>query len=152
MEKERRGFVALSDTPAAGRVRDCERSDLVANMAAMLRGVPGLLTKKTLSLSPSPSPSSLVDSPKSSAPAATDLASTSVGACFMSGKTLLKPLTCATDPLRLANVRSFVTFAVKNCAYSTSLSVLAECMCESMDGSSTVISSSAEWCCRVADR
>jgi hypothetical protein len=146
IEKERRGRVASSGWSVEGRLRDCDVS-LVANTAVKLSGVPGRLKKyRTLS------PSSLAESSTSSAPAATALASTSVGVCFSSGNILLKPPACADEPRLLASVRSLVIRAVKNWAYSTSLSVLAECSWSSMDGFSAVICSSALCCCKVALR
>jgi hypothetical protein len=141
MEKERLGRDALPEISIEGRVRDCEPS-LVAITAVILRGVSGRLTKKTLSSS------SLVDSSTSAAPATTDLASTSVGACFSSGKIRLKPL---VEPLLLESARSLVIRAVKNWAYSGSLSVLAECGCSSGAACPTVLASIA-LCCNVALR
>jgi hypothetical protein len=141
MEKERLGRDASSDCSAEGRLRDCEGS-LVANTVVKLSGVPGL--KYTFS------PSSLAESSTSSAPAATALASTSVGLCLSSGNILLKPPACADEPLLLTSVRSLVIRAVKNCAYSTSLSVLASW--SSVEGFSAVISSSSLCCCSVALR
>lgn len=88
LEKERKSVKeerlvrnASSGSSIDGRLPVCVLS-LVAN-AAMLNGVPGRLTEKTLS------PSSLVESSSSGVAAATDLASTSVGKCFSSGTTLL---------------------------------------------------------------
>lgn len=152
IEKERRGRDASSERSVDGRERDCERptslgaSGLEANMAVMLSGVPGRLTKNTLS------PSSLVESSRSSAPVVTDFASTSVGLCLSSGNILRNPPAVVDDALLFASVRSFAIFALKKCAYSTSLSVLAECNCSSIEGPSVVISSRAVCCCRVADR
>lgn len=75
---------------------------MVAITAVMLIGVPGRLTKKTLS------PSSLAISSDGSAPAETDLARTSIGLWLPSENTRLNP---------------FPALVVKNCAYSGSLSV-----------------------------
>lgn len=132
MEKERLGLGAFSGCDVEGRPRVWFVT-LVANVAAMLSGVSGRLTKKTLSAS------SLVESSISSTPATTDLASTSIGLCFSSGNILLNPFAYATEPRRLASVRSLVILAVKNCVYSTSLSVLAEVCCSSVEVCSAVM-------------
>lgn len=108
---------------------------LVVTMVVMSSGVPGLLTKNTLS------PPSLSSS---SAPAEIDRASTSVGLCLPSGTIVRKP--SAFD-----NGRSFPTLAVKKCVYSGSLTVLA-LTGSWTDASSAVISSSGLWYWSVADR
>lgn len=132
MEKERLGLGAFSGWAVEGRPRVWFVT-LVANVAAMLSGVSGRLTKKTLSAS------SLVESSTSSAPATTDLASTSMGLCLSSGNILLNPFAYATEPLRLASVRSLVILAVKNWVYSTSLLLLADVWCSSVEVCSAVM-------------
>lgn len=118
MEKDRRGRAASSGACAVGRPRcallsSCawDASFRVEMTAVMLIGVPGRLTKYTLS------PSSLEVSSTSSAPFVdTDLANTSVGWCFSSGNILLSRLPFAMEP-RLLSVFSLDSFAVKKCAY-----------------------------------
>lgn len=150
MEKERRGREAWSGPSVEGR-RWAASSELVLvaggggaasvlaeKTAVMLSGVPGLLMKKTLSLS------SLAVSSMSSAPADTDRASTSVGVCLPSG-------TMRRNPRVFDNVRSFATLAVKKCANSGSLlGIVCDGSC--VDASSAVISSTGLWYCSVADR
>jgi len=121
MEKERLGWEASFGgfVEEEGQRRECCDVSLVASTADMLSGVSGLLMKKTLS------PSSVVESSTSSVAAATDLASKRVGRCFSSGNILLNALGRAEEP-SLADIRSLVILAVKNCVYSVSLSVLAQ--------------------------
>jgi hypothetical protein len=127
IEKERLGRAVSSAISADRRPRygllsmALAESVAVARTAVMLIGVPGLLTKNTLS------PSSLSVSLGSSAPADTAFASSSVGLCFSSGNTLLKLFMFAADPLLLDSDFSLATFALKNWEYSTSVSDFEAC-------------------------
>ena len=104
MEKLRLGRDASSPTSVS----------VFDETTAVISGVAGRLTKKTLSQS------SLADSSMLSVPAVMDRASTSVGRFFPSGRIRRKLL---------------VFFAVKKCVYSGELPA-----CSSVDGRSMVVS------------